>query len=247
MIFMPDTPQSKGLPSIEATSKIKKYTGKEIIVEESTKGYKYYFFKYVLFNKWIWIIASANFFIYVLRNGISDWMLKFLSDEHDFKLKQEGKWIWSLYEWGAIPGTIIIGFTANRYFKGKLTPLMIVAILITICAIVGIWLAPYKNISILAAMFAIAGFFIYGPVAFIGMQAMDFSHKKVVGTAAGLTGIFGYLGDTIGSKIIIGYGTNNIGNNYNATFIFLIICGISACLLLAFVWGKSYTLYKTNK
>ena len=38
------------------------------------------------------------------------------------------------------------------------------------------------------------GFLIYGPVMLIGLHALDLAPKKAAGTAAGLTGFFGYLG-----------------------------------------------------
>ncbi len=37
------------------------------------------------------------------------------------------------------------------------------------------------------------GFLIYGPVMLIGLYALELAPKKAAGTAAGLTGLFGYL------------------------------------------------------
>ena len=49
------------------------------------------------------------------------------------------------------------------------------------------------------------GFFIYGPVMLIGVQALDLAPKNAAGTAAGLTGFFGYfLGTAILANIVIG-------------------------------------------
>ena len=42
------------------------------------------------------------------------------------------------------------------------------------------------------------GFLIYGPVMLIGVSALDLVPKKAAGTAAGFTGLFGYL---IGSRL----------------------------------------------
>ncbi len=38
------------------------------------------------------------------------------------------------------------------------------------------------------------GFLIYGPVMLIGVHALDLVPKKAAGTAAGFTGLFGYVG-----------------------------------------------------
>ena len=43
----------------------------------------------------------------------------------------------------------------------------------------------------------IIGFLIYGPVMLIGLHALELAHKKAAGTAAGFTGLFGYLGGSV--------------------------------------------------
>lgn len=250
-IFMKDRPESLGLLSVE--EHYKKYYPEKLDIEVkkfvSANGNKnklvektwfYYFKKYVLLNKNLWIIAFANLFIYVLRNGVSDWTLTFFKEQHNFDVKNQGKWLWSIFEWMAVPGTILMGFTAKTLFKGRLTPIMIAAIAITTLSIVGLWQAQYQSIWQIALFMGIAGFCIYGPVAFIGMQAMDLSNKRVVATAAGFTGIFGYFGDAVISKVVIGSGLQSLSNRWDATFIFLIVCGVSACILLSLVWNKSY-------
>ena len=45
----------------------------------------------------------------------------------------------------------------------------------------------------------------YGPVMLIGLQALDFVPEKAAGTAAGLTGLFGYLGGAVAANIVLGY------------------------------------------
>ena len=44
-----------------------------------------------------------------------------------------------------------------------------------------------------ATALIVIGFFIYGPVMLIGLQALDMVPKKAAGTAAGFTGFFGYV------------------------------------------------------
>src|SRR5690606_15711139 len=81
-LLMRDTPQSCGLPPIEVwrddyPTKEKKTFERELTVKEIL-------FKYVLNNKWVWIIAFANIFVYVVRYGVSDWAPTFLSQEKGF-------------------------------------------------------------------------------------------------------------------------------------------------------------------
>ncbi|MDK6486834.1 hypothetical protein QP158_12170, partial [Streptococcus agalactiae] len=71
----------------------------------------------------------------------------------------------------------------------------------TAIAILGYWLAPIGTpMPILIGLVALIGGLIYGPVMLIGLQAIDLSPKNVAGTAAGFTGLFGYLlGATLAS------------------------------------------------
>jgi MFS transporter, OPA family, glycerol-3-phosphate transporter len=55
------------------------------------------------------------------------------------------------------------------------------------------------------------GFLIYGPVMLIGVAALDLVPKKAVGTAAGLTGLFGYLGAELGIGNIVQHFGWNVG------------------------------------
>ena len=78
-ILVRDTPQSMGLPPIEEYRN--DYPNKEqksLEVELSTKDI---LFKYVLNNKWVWMIAIANIFVYFVRYGVLDWAPTYLSEE----------------------------------------------------------------------------------------------------------------------------------------------------------------------
>ena len=55
------------------------------------------------------------------------------------------------------------------------------------------------------------GFFVYGPVMLIGLFALDLVPKKAAGTAAGFTGLFGYVGGAVSANIVIGYAIDSSG------------------------------------
>lgn len=84
-----------------------------------------------------------------------------------------------------------------------------------------------------AALVAI-GFLIYGPVMLIGVAALDLVPKKAVGTAAGLTGLFGYLGATIAE---IGIGTIVHQYGWDAGFMSIIAAAVLSIFLLALTWN----------
>jgi OPA family glycerol-3-phosphate transporter-like MFS transporter len=72
------------------------------------------------------------------------------------------------------------------------------------------------------------GFFIYGPVMLIGLYALESVPKKAAGTAAGLTGLFGYLGGAVSANIVLGFTVDSFG--WDGGFV-LLLC---ACLLSIF-------------
>ena len=74
------------------------------------------------------------------------------------------------------------------------------------------------------------GFLIYGPVMLIGLFALELVPEKAAGTAAGLTGLFGYLGGAVVANIALGYTLDYFG--WEGGFTLLIAGCICAILLL---------------
>ena len=91
------------------------------------------------------------------------------------------------------------------------------------------------NLAIVMTCLIGIGFFIYGPVMLIGVQALDLAPKNAAGTAAGLTGFFGYFfGTFLLANWLIGAVAQALG--WNATFILL----VAACLLSILFMGFTY-------
>jgi len=87
--------------------------------------------------------------------------------------------------------------------------------------------------------FEIAGIFgtilcgwLYGPVMLIGVSALDLVPKKAAGTAAGFTGLFGYLlGSAVFANIGMGYIFEHFG--WDGGFILLLsACAVTVVLML---------------
>ena len=110
-----DTPQSCGLPSVEKwrNDYPKNYSEKS----EQVLSTKEIFFKYVLNNKFLWYIAIANAFVYMVRYGCLDWAPTILT-EKGVNLKDAG-WAYFAYEFAAIPGTLICGWLSDKLFHGR--------------------------------------------------------------------------------------------------------------------------------
>ncbi len=232
-LLVRDTPQSCGLPSIET------YTG------DYPKSFSYssehekelsareIFFRYVLNNRLLWYIALANAFIYLVRYGVLDWAPTYLSETKEFSIKETG-WAYFAYEFAGIPGTLFCGWLSDRVFNGRRAPANIVYMLLTLLAVIIYWQnpagRPWVDISALIAI----GFLIYGPVMLIGVHALDLVPKKAAGTAAGLTGLFGYLGGALFANIAMGFVVDCWG--WNGGFMVLIAACLIAIGLICLTW-----------
>ncbi|AAU25689.1 glycerol-3-phosphate transporter [Bacillus licheniformis] len=227
-----DTPQSVGLPPIEEyrndySSKSKKTFEKELSTKEIL-------FKHVLNNKWVWAIALANIFVYFVRYGVLDWAPTYLSEEKGFDMSKSSV-AYFLYEWAGIPGTLLCGWISDKWFKGRRGPAGFVFMAGVLIAVLVYWFNPAGNPMIDMASLIAIGFLIYGPVMLIGLQALDFVPKKAAGTAAGLTGLFGYLGGTLTANALMGVIVDASG--WNAGFTLLTASCAIAALIFAMTWN----------
>jgi OPA family glycerol-3-phosphate transporter-like MFS transporter len=233
-ILLRDTPQSVGLPPIEKfkndypdtydKTQEREFTAKEI------------FLKYILPNKWLWSIALANAFVYFVRYGVVDWAPTYLMEVKGFTA-DDSKWAYFAYEWAGIPGTLLCGYLSDKFFRGRRAPAGIIYMVLVFFAILVYWFNPAGHPLIDNIALISIGFLIYGPVMLIGVHALDLVPKKAAGTAAGLTGLFGYF---IGASILGNIGMGFIVDNYgwNGGFFMLSASSILAIVFLAFTWNQ---------
>ncbi|MCY7769369.1 glycerol-3-phosphate transporter [Bacillus haynesii] len=227
-----DTPQSVGLPPIEEYRN--DYSSKSKKTFETELSTKEILFKYVLNNKWVWAIALANIFVYFVRYGVLDWAPTYLSEEKGFDMNKSSV-AYFLYEWAGIPGTLLCGWISDKWFKGRRGPAGFVFMVGVLIAVLVYWFNPAGNPMIDMASLIAIGFLIYGPVMLIGLQALDFVPKKAAGTAAGLTGLFGYLGGTLTANALMGVIVDASG--WNAGFTLLTASCAIAALIFAMTWN----------
>jgi len=224
-----DTPQSCGLPNIESFKN--DYPDNYSEKFEKEMSAKEIFFKYILKNKLLWSIAFANAFVYLVRYGVLDWAPLYLEEAKGFSIKESG-WAYFAYEWAGIPGTLLCGYLSDKVFKGKRAPVSIIYMLLVMVSIYMYW----TSASIAANSIALIciGFLIYGPVMLIGVHALDLVPKKAAGTAAGLTGLFGYLGGALFANIAMGAVVDTWG--WSGGFVVLLGACVMAILLIGMSW-----------
>ncbi|MEN9344348.1 MAG: putative phosphoglycerate transporter, major facilitator superfamily [Chlamydiota bacterium] len=225
-----DTPQSLGLPPIE---KFKgDYPSDTKHVQNEELSMKEMLFKYVLTNKYIWLLAISYFFVYVIRQAVNDFTVLFLVKEKGYSmLAASGSIFW--FEAGGILGALVAGWGSDKIFKGQRGPVNLLFCLGVVAAIAAFYFTPPGSIFVDYALIFIIGILVFGPQMLIGMAAVELSHKKAAGTANGFVGWIAYLGAaTAGypiSKVIELQG-------WNGFFLALGACGLIAACLLAPLW-----------
>ena len=224
-----DTPQSCGLPNIESYKNDYPSNYSEKFEQEMTA--KEIFMKYILGNRLLWSIAFANAFVYLVRYGVLDWAPLYLEESKGFSIEESG-WAYFAYEWAGIPGTLLSGYLSDKVFNGKRAPVSIIYMVLVMISVYMYWTSD-DIVAISISLIAI-GFLIYGPVMLIGVHALDLVPKKAAGTAAGLTGLFGYLGGALFANIAMGMVVDAWG--WDGGFIVLIAACIIAIVLIAISW-----------
>ena len=173
-------------------------------------------------------------FVYLVRNGIINWAPTFLQEAKNYT-QAEAAWASGGYELAAIPGTLLCGIMSDKLFKGRRAPVTIIYMFFTLLGVIVYWKTSNYHLLQNLSLWGI-GFFIYGPVMLIGVQAIDLVPKKAAGTAAGLTGLFGYfIGDLLANAALGGL-VDSYG--WDACFITIAISSILAIFFTAFTWNR---------
>ncbi|OWY38077.1 glycerol-3-phosphate transporter [Xenophilus sp. AP218F] len=227
-LTMRDTPQSCGLPPVEAYKNDYPEDYSEKHEQELTT--REIFNQYILPNKLLWYIAFANVFIYLLRYGVLDWAPTYLKEVKHFSV-DKSSWAYFLYEWAGIPGTLLCGWMSDKLFRGNRGATGVFFMALVTVATVVYWLNPAGNPTVdMLALIAI-GFLIYGPVMLVGLHALELAPKKAAGTAAGFTGLFGYLGGSVAANAVVGYTVDHFG--WDGGFMLMVGSCVAAIVLLA--------------
>ena len=232
-LLVRDTPQSCGLPSIEKYRNDYPHNyGKHSEMVLKTKDI---FFKYVAFNKILWIVAISNTFVYFVRFGVLNWAPTYLTEVKDYSIREMGL-AYSLYEWAAIPGTILCGWLSDTLFKrNRALTTMVYMALVTVAVFV-YWKNMDSKLIDSIALVGI-GFLIYGPVLLINVHALDVSSKNAAGATVGFTGFFGYFfGTSLLANFVLGRVVHSYG--WNAGFQLLIASCLITILLMALAFKK---------
>lgn len=233
-----DDPRSVGLPELPATK-----TGKKAAANDGKDTTRSKFLKVMVWtNRWIWTLCVANIFVYVMRMGILDWGPKFLTEARGMSI-EEAAWSVAAFEIFAIVGTICAGWATDHIFKGKAHRMCFICMTGAVIFMALFIFLPGLPAIASVALLALAGFFIYGPQALIGIASANQATKEASATANGLAGIFGYVGSFL-SAIGIGIVADHWG--WNMVFYIIIGVGILGAITFISMWAAPRDGYERS-
>ncbi len=228
LYFVSDTPESKGLPSVQELSgeqpkKVDSMPTKELQ-------------KIVFKHPGIWIIALSSAFVYITQYAISGWGVLFLQKARGFSLPAATQII-AFSEAFGVAGTVFAGWLSDTVFKGnRVKPVVLSGILCLISLALFLFTRGGYMLNIVyVSFFSLFIGVLYCVVA--GLMAVDIVPRKATGAALGIVGISSYVAAAV-QDIVSGYliqGGSAISAsapssdvyNFNPAAIFW----LSACLL----------------
>jgi len=219
-----DTPSSVGLPEIES-SHDEQLTGER---------FKRFISKMVFRNPIIWILAIANFCIYVLRFTILEWGTSFLTQYKGYDIALSANIVAMSELVGGVLGTLVAGWFTDKFMQNKAHRTCLICSIGATVSFLCFWQTPQSaHWFICALLICLSSFFIYGPQALLGVAASQQATKKACATANGLLGIFGYAATTIAG---IGFGFIADRFGWDSVFLVAVIFGILGAAATALIW-----------
>lgn len=179
-----DTPESKGLPSIQTLS------GEEMGKEDTMPTRELQ--KFVLKHPGIWVIAISSAFIYITKYAITGWGVLFLQKARGFSLEEATQIIAFSAAFGIV-GTVLAGWLSDKVFRSDRVKPAILSGVVSFIALALFLFAEggYLMNIFYVSLFSLAVGVLYCIVA--GLMAVDIVPRKATGAALGVVGISSYM------------------------------------------------------
>ena len=248
LFLMHDTPESKGLPSIEVL------TGEKVEAKKSDDdGSAGAAQKLALKTPAVWILALASAFMYISRYSLNSWGILFLQEQKGFELA-DATFIISINALLGIVGTVLAGWMSDVLFKGdRKMPAFVSGILLSVAYALFVYGGNEYWVNI--ASMVLFGIAIGVLIAFLGgLMAIDVVPRKATGAALGIVGCASYIaagiqdvvsGWLIDKNLQIVETVNALGEvvqdktyDFSQAAIFWIGASVISFLLPVLNWGK---------
>ena len=226
LLLFKDSPVDLGFEPVLKTS------AKPLETPEEKAAYRAYVREHVFRNRYVWIIAIADFFVYTVRFAALDWGIVLLMETKGLSLAQATTLCFVFEIFGGNLGMVVAGWATDRWFQSCAHRTSVFCMLGAALSIAVFWLVP-PSASLVAKLlpFMAIGFFIYGPQALLGVATTQQATPRAAGVAGGFVGIFSYA-STVLSGVGFGYIAQHWGWDAAFAAIFVSAMAGAAVLLL---------------
>ena len=231
--ILPDTPPSVGLPEFEGTHV-------DMPEKKSHEDFKGFVLRQVFSNPYIWILSSANFFVYAIRYAVFNWSPTMLLEVRHIKILHAAWMLAGFEAFGAL-GALFGGWVTDRYLGGRAARTCVIYMALAAVSVLLLWKVQTQSELLITGLLCATGFFVYGPQCLLAVACVNLATKRAAATAVGLTSIFGYASTTLS-----GWGLGFLVDHYgwNAAFAGLVACAVAGTILFIIAWPAKAHGYK---
>lgn len=228
LLMVSDTPESKGLPSVQKLTGETPQKTDSMSTKELHKG--------VVRHPGIWIIAVSSAFVYITQHAVSEWGVLFLQKGKGFSLAGATQII-AFSEAFGIAGTVLAGWLSDKVFRGnRFVPVLISGLLCLLSLGAFLFTAGGYSLNIIyVSVFSLAIGVVYCTVA--GLMALDIVPRKATGAALGVVGLASYAAAGV-QNIVSGVMIGENDFNFAPVSVFWIVSCL-LCFLIPLVSWKS--------
>jgi OPA family glycerol-3-phosphate transporter-like MFS transporter len=221
-----DNPEDLGFPSVEGD------IGHG--VEDQKPASIAFVLRKVLTSKVLWIVSFAYFCTGVVRHGLDQWYIPYLSEVHGVATDSFG-YVFTAFGLpiAAVGGSFAAGIISDRLFQARRGPAAALmyfgqfAFLLLFTTLGGPVLSP--------ALLVVVQFFVNGPHSLLGgAAAMDFGGRKSAGFASGLIDCWQYIGGGLVAGLLMGKLLDKFG--WSAWIVSLVGFALLGGILMTVIW-----------
>jgi sugar phosphate permease len=197
--------------------------------DDSTQGF-WEISREILFNRQLWYLSFAMFFLYIVKCGFCSWAPTFLHEAKRLGPTSIGYYMVGFEGAGAFGG-LAAGWLSDTFFRGHRGQVAVLYFCGIVIFLLSLWLLPPGSPLVDALVLACLGFTLTGPQVMAGTASFDFSSKKAAVAANGFMGLFSGAGSAIISGTFLGY----IAQHHGWSAVFLLLAGTSV-IAAGFFW-----------
>ena len=216
VLTLRDTPSSVGLPDLPDTKT-------ELDDNDTPAAFRAFVRKKVFLNPVIWLLEITDLYVYIVRIAVLDWGPTFLQQREEPISPALAGWIIGIFEIAGLVGMLLAGWISDKYFNSKSHRVVAVEMLLTAACLLALHLV--RNTAspiVILILLALAGFFLYGPQALIGVTACKHATKKAASSALGIIGIMSYV-----SVVFTGAGLGWYSDHFGWDSLYLLMTGVA--------------------